>query len=494
MEEVDLVRQLVELAVTAGRSHQSAQTSFVHYCHEKRDEGVNHTIPIYENLLFALALMRMQTAANIQEAKILFSRVLEFQNSETGNFPRYLHEYPECRDRYSSVHVLAPIYWALKGFRKVLGKELIEKINDSMKRVLDYLNLPDNLDRAPFQLAVKIAAGNVAFGKMWNDSDLVKKGEEVLGELCRQSEAEDFGTWYSPIYIAETLIALQMVYSNISESPWKKFWTYLAETWHQPARCYCGPAVKTLQWRSEPQPTLYDLYLGDFTEGLPYHSLIDHPFQLQGALVREVEDKLEAVKIPFVKHGEVAGHRWSLVKTGSHAYSVIETKGTLPPELKKGFHHFRMIWGDRNRIHSFVCQGDRVTGMSYEILDDGIDLEFLLAEDTEFDRREKSHELCFYVNQHEGLDIAVGGKKATAFNLRDEIHFRSPQKHFSLKLTLVDGDGRFMGHIQPGNRPSQIDLIGENRFAAFDRQVFLRTVRRYTACRIKAEIRFTHED
>ncbi len=401
---------------------------------------------------------------------------------------------PRAADRFSSVHILAPIYWALRGFQKVLGQELIDKMNESIRRALDYLNLPENNEKAPFQIAVKIAAGNAAFGKMWKDQGLVKLGQEKLEELCKESEAEDFGTWYSPVYIAETLIALQMVSDDISKSRWKKFWSYLSETWFQPARCYSGPAVKVLQWRSEPQPTLYDLYLGDFTGGFPYHSFIDHPFQVQGALVRSIENGLGPVKKPFIKKGEVAGHKWNVVQSEKYAYSAIETRGALPPHLKKGFHHFRMIWGDCNCIHSFSCQGDRMSGMSYKILDGGIDLEFLLAEDTQFDSREKSHELCFYVNQHEGLNITVGDKKATAFNLKDIIHFEDPQIHFTLKLTFEEGDGRFMGHIQPGNRPAQTDLAGANRFEAFDWQIFLRTVRRYTPCRIKAEIRFIDED
>ena len=103
--EIDLVRQLVELAVTAGRSHQSPQTSFVHYCHQKMDETVNHTIPPYENILFALALIRMQTVQNVNEGKEIISKILDFQNPETGNFPVYLHEFPLCRDRFMSVHL-----------------------------------------------------------------------------------------------------------------------------------------------------------------------------------------------------------------------------------------------------------------------------------------------------------------------------------------------------------------------------------------------------
>ena len=107
-EDVDLVRQLVELAVTSGRSHQSPQTSFVHWCHTRGDETVNHTIPLYENFLFCLALMRMRTQQNITEAKEILARLLAFQ-AEDGNYPVYLHEYPLCRDRYNGAQILVDV-------------------------------------------------------------------------------------------------------------------------------------------------------------------------------------------------------------------------------------------------------------------------------------------------------------------------------------------------------------------------------------------------
>ena len=488
MEEIDLVRQLVELAVTAGRSHQSPQTSFVHYCHQKMDESVNHTIPVYENVLFALALIRMQTVQNITEGMDIINKILDFQNPESGNFPIYIHEYPNCRDRYASIHLLAPLYWVLKGFQKVLGAELSEKIISSMKKVL--VHADENYEKAPFQLAIKIAASEVAYGRFLKDKEMEKKGLERLDNLRQVSESPDFGTWFSPIYIAETLVALQMVYGKISESSWTKFWTTLAETWYQPARTYIGPPVKMLQWQAEPQPSLYDLYLGDFTGGYPYHSFIDHPFQMQGALVRNIEDTLEPISYPMTTNGEVAGHRWVVHQEEPYAYSIIETGAPLPPELKKGFHHFRLVWGDQNQIHSLSCQGGNFTNMKYEVVEGGVDLLFWLAEDPDQLDREKSHELRFFIDQHEGLDIRVQDKKATTFNFRDKIQLTSDGREFSLSFHFLDGDGRLMGHIQPGNRISQVDLKGENRYKAYDWEIFLRTVRRYTPCQIRVEVRF----
>lgn len=489
MQEIDLVRQLVELAVTSGRSHQSAQTSFVHYCHYQLDEKVNHTIPIYENILFALALIRMQTVDNVNEAKKIVGKILAFQNPETGNFPNYLHEFPVCYDRYACVHLLPPLFWMLKGFQKVLGKDLVDAIKGAATRSLEYCSDEKSFESAPFQVAIKIASANAAYGLLWKNKAWQKRGEAWLEELRKSSESEDFGTWYSPEYIAETLIGLQMVYEKISESPWTFFWKRLSECWFRPARCYIGPPVKVMQWRSEPQPTLYDLYLGDFTGGYPYHAFIDHPFQLQGALVRSVEDGLDAPDLPLNIEGNVAGHTWTMRQTESYGQSAIETRAPLPSELKKGFHHFRLVWGDCNRIHSFSCQGGFFSGMAYEEVEGGWDLTFTLGEDVSLLDRHHDQELCFYIDQHEALEITVNDKKATTFNFRDDIHIKSDGMHFSLKFVFVEGDARMMGHIHPGNRPAQLDLKGDHRFSAYDWEIYLRTVRRYTPCQVKVEVR-----
>ncbi len=94
----DLVKVLGEWALAAGRSLQSQQTGFVHYY--QVPSSSYQTIPLLENTYFILALFRSCLVEHIQEAKTLLKRLLEFQNlkenQSRGNFPVYLHEYPEC--------------------------------------------------------------------------------------------------------------------------------------------------------------------------------------------------------------------------------------------------------------------------------------------------------------------------------------------------------------------------------------------------------------
>ena len=109
MEELktEATRHLIDQAVTVGRTYQSPQTGFIHYHKSCPNSTVHHTIPIYENALFILALFRTRLMDNIKEGQSLLAKLLHFQNKE-GNFPVYLHEFPLCRDFSTGIQLLAP--------------------------------------------------------------------------------------------------------------------------------------------------------------------------------------------------------------------------------------------------------------------------------------------------------------------------------------------------------------------------------------------------
>ena len=268
-ENTDPTRQLYEFGVGAGRSKQSPQTNFVHFCYQSQDEEEHDTIPVYENVLFANALIRSRTAENVQEAKVILSKLLKFQNKDEGmwkgNFPIYLHDYPECKDRFVSTHLLAPFYWMLRQFSTVLGSELTQQLKASAKVALDHSLGTHEHKPAPFHIAMKIAAGQKAFGDLFQNPEMVKRGEKLLEELKKQSEEPEFGTWYSPPYLADMFIALQMAYPKIQESPWINVWNKASETWHAQSCHYIGPGIRDFQRENEADVTLYDYFLGYFS-------------------------------------------------------------------------------------------------------------------------------------------------------------------------------------------------------------------------------------
>ena len=64
--------------------------------------------------------------------------------------------------------------------------------------------------------------------------------------------------------------------------------------------------------------------------------------------------------------------------------------------------------------------------------------------------------------------LYVNGVRATVFTLSDTVEIRSKEGSFVLRFR---GEGRFLGRISKGNRPSQIGNKGELKYAAFDHQI-----------------------
>lgn len=479
METTPIAKQLVELAISAGRKLQSPQTGFVHLCYFKQDEENDDTIPLEENFLFALALLRMKTVNDIQEAQGLLQKLLAFQCAN-GNFPTYLHEYPEAKDRFFGVRLLAPLYWIQHGFRQVLPKELREKLDSATTRLLDYC---EKEIETPFPHAIRIAGALVAFGRK-------AEGQKRLDELLAETKDPSFGYWYSPTNIADTLVGLQMAYDNLFESPWKPLLDFMQESYFAEARTFVGPPIRLMQWEGEPECNLYDLFMGELTGNFSYNCYTSRPYHLHGVVVQQFKTPFEKLLTPFEKRGEVAGYPWQIRQEKDSSFSAIGIPAPLPPELKKGFHYFRLVWGEINNIHSFVSQGGAASAFTAEVKEDGYDLRYYLAEDTPFGDKERASEICFYIDRHEGLEITARGAKATLFHMDEELRIVSPAHSFTMKFILEAGDGRMQGHIQPGNRPAQCALKGKNRFTTYDWQIALRTVKRLTPCQVRVEIRF----
>ncbi|MBA3958498.1 MAG: hypothetical protein H0X51_08945 [Parachlamydiaceae bacterium] len=479
----DMIRQLTDLALRYGRKQQSAQTRFVHYFHHANEGEAHETIPLVENALFALALFHNRTSESVVEGKEVIDRLLHFQNTE-GNFPLYLHEYPQGRDRFIGAHLLPPLYWILKSFHTVLGSELRQRLEAAVSRLLVYVLNMHAEHPAPYYLAIRIAASAKAFGDFFKDSFLQEQGTTLLEKLQQQNA---FDVWCSPGHIADLLVALQMIYPNLSNSPWQHFWKHLQKTWHSPTMSYAGPALREYQCGAALQTTLYDLFMGYYGGTLSPRALQESPVHLHAALIRPSTDQLTANTLPYQSQGEVRGLRWVMQQTPTHAWNVIERQGIVNPATENGVHLLRMTWGLAN---TFVCQGGTSKVVSHHVHAEGIDLVFEFSDAAPSEEREKDREIAFYFNTQPNVRFLVNSIPATTFKLNEPVQVHADGLALQISCTLESGEGTFLGHFMRGNRPSQLALKGEKRFQAYDWQVILRTLRRDEQCRIKVALRF----
>lgn len=487
VDREESLRQLIELAVSYGRKQQSVQTGFLHYYHHAKEE-LHHTIPIVENFLFALALLRSKTVDHINEAKDLLAKLLHFQNrlndlNEEGNFPFYLHEFPLCKDRSVSLHVAMALYYILKQFHSVLGQDLKTKLEEALVRSLQHTSRWQSEKSGSYLLSLKCAALSQASGKLLSLSDLETYGKNQLEQLTHQP---DHLSWHSPAALGQIYTALSLVYEDLNQSPWNHFWGHLIHTWHAPTCTYMGPAIKEWQDGYEPQVTLYDLIMGYLSGSFSKRSLQEAPAHLEAVLILPSRAEfLPNINQPLSIKGNFDNASWNLYQNHSIAYSTVTSQDI---KNDKGFQPLRIIWGNSNRTHTLSVQGSQ--HVTFEHLLDRLHLFFELNGPPDCEDREKSRELIFFIDAPESWQFFVDGQKASTFRIEDTLSFHSDSKQFFLNFSLEEGSGNFSGHCMLGNRPSQLAIKGKQRFDAFDWQLFLRTLTRTDSCRIKATLRW----
>ena len=179
-----------EEILALGKKMYSEQTGFIHLYYLDPLAKRQDTIPVVENLLYALALLRTRTSEQMLEGKDLLSKLLPYQ-SEEGNFPIYLHDYPNCKELFAAAKALPPLYWILKEFGTVAGPQ----VKTAFQRALTYCQ--NHIEQAPEHIAILIRA--------------------VSGDLERYRDEK---YWYSPTLLGCLIIALQM---NPSLD-WPEFW------------------------------------------------------------------------------------------------------------------------------------------------------------------------------------------------------------------------------------------------------------------------------
>lgn len=470
-----------DLAIACAKKRVSSQTGYLHHNYHILSEEVPVTIPVIENVLYALVLLQTRTIENITEGKRLLERILSFQESESGNFPVYLHEFPTCTDCYQGVHLLAPFYWILKQFHQVLGVELKANLDQTVQKILTINIFEMDKRSIPDSIGIKIASAAIAFGKLNEDIDLETQGKALIKQF-----EEPSAMWYESRCLSEMMIALQMVSSDFSSFP--KFWTHLCNMHHLPTASYAGPSLRELQVKEEPQVTLYDLFWASFTDVYPERVLRDHPLHLHAVLIQPTQAKILEKNYPFELQGERKSRSWIMYQNEKYAYAFIEQNAIHDPAKDKGFSPFHFAWGTPKRLHTFVCQNGNSCLKNFSQQNSSVTFIAELGEIPPLEDREKARELTFFFDIPDSVKLTVDGTPVNTFRANDEVLITVDGRHFRLSFEIMEGEGQFMGHFMRGNRPSQLANKGVNRFEAYDWQLFIRTIRRTEKCTLRIKI------
>ncbi len=216
-------RKSIELNLLAAKELLSAQTGYIHYHYDTRQKG--DTIPLLENFCYVLALFRSRLADPIQEGKTLLEKLLAFEVD--GNFPVYLHEYPQCKDRDFSLEILPVFHWLLKDFRAVLTEPLAERLDMAIGRILSHAYKMDRYRPLGHSSAFR------------------------LKSYCEKEALSDW-TPSLPEEWSHALISCQISDSSSAVQG-------VLERWHPELSLFIGPQNHD---RGEPEATLLDLQMG----------------------------------------------------------------------------------------------------------------------------------------------------------------------------------------------------------------------------------------
>jgi hypothetical protein len=245
----------MSLALKAFRLRQSKQTGLIHYCYDNPEHHFE-LIPIYENFLFALALLRSRISDDVLEGRALLEKLLHLQ--QNGNFPVYFHNFPECPDRNQAMKILPILHFA-----QTSAGPLKEKISAAIEQC-------------------------VAFGL---NHDLPKGSMLKLKAYLKEFAIFDELPTILPEY-RDYLIALQM--ADLPAEIEQHYLELISKVWDAHLLTYIGHQK---QDRGEPQITHYDLYMSEyFDRELPHltpnqpiamHTALVYPFKTHKAITEE---------------------------------------------------------------------------------------------------------------------------------------------------------------------------------------------------------------
>ncbi len=283
----------LDLCLTAARKRQSPRTGFVHLHHG--DPIATDTIPVYDNLCFALALCRQKKAESIAEAKELLQKLLFFQNPD-GNFPTYVHEFPRAYNANLSLQAAPILHWLLREFGAVLGSECRMRLESSL------------------HMALKFAQRRLEEGKltpMW--ALRYRAMRAAMGDGCDVGDIETGG--FTPADWWEYSISKQL-----TEVP-------KCSCFHLGLQAYCGHLQHDRQTHFEPDCYLIEWAAAAAMDCFSPRLLKDDPRQIQLAALGPIEVFHKKISAALFQSSVAADCVFRVLWGGSTLHSLVLPKG-----------------------------------------------------------------------------------------------------------------------------------------------------------------------
>ena len=430
--------------------NQIALEGVEHYTHPStgliQDDGV---VIVYDNFLAALALLQSKLKENIEKAKKLLERLLNFQNPQ-GFFPVALHQFPDASSEEGQLEIAFVLLKISTKYGPVLGSECFSKVQSSLASLIEQLKSLE-----PFSLE-----------KMQARFSVLEALSKNLKPTFSFPQKE-----ISSKYLGEKLLLAQ-------ETPDGPQWlAKLAQFWHPHLQIYVGPLLQEHYVQSSPKLTIFDYMMSSYYRSYPQRLHEKTLLQLQGAIVKFFEERGHFQ--PNITEGSYRGNLYTICNTDTASWFFFKDY-TFLENKNPGLHLLRCMFKSLDCLYHLVCHSD-VKKMTAHLCANTLEIEFTYFDDFPEDVK-KQNELEFFISRQENLEVFVDGKKASLFRLGSRIEFKTPEATVSCVFTTDSAQAQIVGHLFYGNRPSSLD---PDHGPAHDQMMVLRTLRRDSKCKVK---------
>jgi hypothetical protein len=458
----NILRSWIDQGIEIARHLQSQDTNYLHFrpCNHKGWQA-SPLCPFLENSLFALLLLRSKVKSNMEEGMTLLDNLLHFQNTlendDKGNFPLSLSHYPSCQDQIQAFDILRVFYEILSDFHLVLDKKLKEKLINSCKSALFYLESWLKKYResiSPFQI-FKAYCISEAFYKLLKHPKFIENifEEEVIN--CFKSRK-------NPSHLAQWFIYLQLIDSDLSSTIASLLLEIALSNYSSEQALYYGPSHYEPYQKNTPRSTL-----------LSYYASLISQTPLPKKFPHNLEDLLNCslIHIPKTRpldnfsYQEQNSISW---KTETCFGSLFQQENLAINNLHKFSHPFRcFIPLKKEEITSLTCQANQATIKSEVVNDNHYKLTFKLPA-CEEEKDIHKQLITFGISKNKETEVLVAKKRCSYFPLDDTVTIQNKESSTKITISHLEGDSKFSGHIHPGNRSSQITQQTSSELDIFD--------------------------
>jgi hypothetical protein len=192
---------------------------------------------------------------------------------------------------------------------------------------------------------------------------------------------------------------------------------------------------------------------------------------------------------------------------GAPLKSIIEISLTHEEELKEEEAIFDKVWmesvlaPDLSHIkgqafwvrHKDLKEKGDLYARAFFDLKQGLSAALYVPQNTFFDPKtsiytfslegfyeEDAHEISLYIPKCPSIGVYVDEAKSSIFRENEQITIKTKSHSIPLMFRVVEGEGKFIGHISLDSRPYEIEKGG-----IYDRKISIRTVERSMRCRLE---------